>query len=223
MALDAGHSPERSGAISARGKREYDFNVRLTQELLDALHSAGFTSAFRVNPNGEEIKLTTRTARAHNQTAQLFISVHHDSVQEHYLDTWTHQGESHQFCDQFAGFSIFIHQSSHHSNASRALAQDLGHELIQRGHIPTLHHAEDIEGERRDLLSPQLGIYRFDELAVLRTAQSPALLFEAGVIVNRDSERQLEQYRYRQSLIEALVAAIDRSCVREQHPPVPKQ
>ena len=108
------------------------------------------------------------------------------------------------------------HQGNAHSNESRAFAQDLGRQLIQRGHIPTLHHAEDIEGERRELLSDQLGIYRFDELAVLRTAKSPAILFEAGVIVHRDNELRLNQPRFRRSLVDALVAATDRSCERQQ-------
>jgi N-acetylmuramoyl-L-alanine amidase len=43
-----------------------------------------------------------------------------------------------------------------------------------------LHHAEPVAGESRELIDRALGIYRYDELAVLRTATMPAVLFEAG-------------------------------------------
>lgn len=34
--------------------------------------------------------------------------------------------------------------------------------------MPSLHHAEPIHGENRELLDTTLGIYRFDDLTVLK-------------------------------------------------------
>ena len=52
------------------------------------------------------------------------------------------------------------------------------------GEKPSLYHAEPIAGENRPLLDRRLGVHRFDGLAVLKTATMPAVLVEAGVIVN---------------------------------------
>ena len=54
----------------------------------------------------------------------------------------------------------------------RILAQDIevGARLRDACLVPTLHHAEKIPGESRELLDAQLGIYRFDDLAALKSA-----------------------------------------------------
>ena len=56
------------------------------------------------------------------------------------------------------------------------------------GEKPSLYHAEPIAGENRLALDRRLGVHRFDGLAVLKTATMPAVLVEAGVIVNPDDE-----------------------------------
>ena len=40
--------------------------------------------------------------------------------------------------------------------------------------MPTFHHAEPIKGENRELVNRDLGIYRFDDLIVLKSAATPA-------------------------------------------------
>ena len=41
---------------------------------------------------------------------------------------------------------------------------------------------------RRELLDAQAGVYRYDQLIVLKDTRMPAVLLEAGSIVNRDEE-----------------------------------
>jgi N-acetylmuramoyl-L-alanine amidase len=212
VALDSGHGPKRTGATSARGKTETSFNTRLTREALHALHEAGFLAAFHVNPDGTEVALTERTQRAAAGGAELFISIHHDSVQEHYLRTWTHEGRSLRHFDGFSGYSLFINLAAPNGKASRAFGEDLGHALLAAGLTPTLHHAENISGERRELIDQKLGLYRFDALAVLQTAQSPALLLEVGVLVNRQEEALLEQADHRAKFVAALMTAVEKAC-----------
>ena len=214
VALDAGHGPTRGGATSARGRPEYAFNTRLAQEALEALHQAGFSSSFLINPDDKELGLTERTTRSAAAGANLFISIHHDSVQEHFLESWTHEGHARLHCDRYSGYSLFVNQSSPYAKDSRALAEHLARALKAAGRVPTLHHAEDIEGERRELLDPELGLYRYDGLAVLRTAQSPSLLFEAGVILHREEEARLDQPEHRATLVSALVTAIEEMCTQ---------
>jgi len=70
---------------------------------------------------------------------------------------------------------------------------------------PTLHHNEDIDGERRLLLDKKLGIYQFDDLKVLKNAHSPAFLFEAGVIVNPKDESLVRSISFKDSVVFALL------------------
>jgi N-acetylmuramoyl-L-alanine amidase len=123
-----------------------------------------------------------------------------------------HDGQEHPYCDRYAGYSLFINQSSPHATTSRVLGEHLGRALRAAEVVPTLHHAQDIPGERRELLDAELGLYRFDELAVLRTARSPSLLFEAGVIVHRSEETLLEQPPHRRTLVGGLVSAVKATC-----------
>ena len=59
---------------------------------------------------------------------------------------------------------------------------------MKKGFVPTQHHTEPITGENRELLIPEKGVYVFDELTILKTASSPAVLLEAAVIVNPDDD-----------------------------------
>lgn len=72
------------------------------------------------------------------------------------------------------------------------------------GEKPSLYHAEPIAGENRPLLDRRLGVHRFDGLAVLKTATMPAVLVEAGVIVNPDDEARVA----RPDTIERMARAI---------------
>ena len=85
-----------------------------------------------------------------------------------------------------------------------ALRQGDRRALVAAGEKPSLYHAEPIAGENRPLLDRRLGVHRFDGLAVLKTATMPAVLVEAGVIVNPDDEARVA----RPDTIERMARAI---------------
>jgi N-acetylmuramoyl-L-alanine amidase len=51
-------------------------------------------------------------------------------------------------------------------------------------------------------------VHYYDELVVLHAAQQPAVLIEAGVIVNRESERMLALPETRENIAQAIAEAI---------------
>jgi len=57
-----------------------------------------------------------------------------------------------------------------------------------------------MQERRRELLDPTAGVYRYDQLIVLKSTQMPAFLFEAGSIVNRDEELVISTPAHRRSL-----------------------
>lgn len=218
IALDIGHSLSRPGATSARGVTEFAYNLALARRVRQGLQESGFNGAFLINEEGADLPLLRRPALARQGGAALFISLHHDSAQPQYFSSWQVDGRPRRYSDVFHGYSIFVSAGSPWARQSLGLAAALGRALQRQGLRPSLHHAERIPGEGRVLLDPALGIYRFDELAVLRGAAMPALLLESGVIVNRDEEAAIQSGAYHAKVAAALVAALTAYC---EHPRAP--
>ena len=212
VALDVGHSRANPGSTSARGVPEFEYNLRLARAVSDALAGAGFTSRVLIGESGAAISLDERTRIARREGARLFLSLHHDSVQPHYLEDWQVDGVTRRYSDRFRGYSVFVSGLNRQARASEAFAVLLGQGLLREGLTPSLHHAEPIPGENRPLLDARIGLYRFDGLAVLRTAEMPAVLLEAAVIVHRAEEEQVRDGRVARRVAAAVAGAVRRFC-----------
>jgi N-acetylmuramoyl-L-alanine amidase len=211
LAIDIGHSPRSPGATSAHGLPEYEFNRNLAGRLLAAARKRGYDEAFIINDGDAVMPLRDRTKLADRMDAELLLSIHHDSMPARYLSRWTHQGVSLRYGDQFHGHSIFYSERNEEAKLSREFAELLGQELRQRELVPTPHH----HGYRsRRLVNRALGVYRFDPLILLYTAEMPAVLFEAGVILNRQEELRLATTQHQDVLIDGILAAVDRYCAK---------
>lgn len=209
IAVDVGHYRERPGAASAHGVPEFDFNLALAQAVAAELARAGLDVRL-IGADGRADDLHARAPQAAG--AQLLLSVHHDSVQPRYLRTWRRGGETLQHSDRFRGFSLFVSRRNPQEARSLHCAERIGHALRHAGFAPTRHHAEPIDGERRPWADFAAGVHYYDELVVLRTASVPAVLLEAGVIVNRQEARLLSQPARRTRLAAAVAAGI-RACL----------
>lgn len=221
VAVDPGHTLAQPGAISARGVPEVQFNDRLGARIVAALHDAGFVRSFLTRRGDAAITLPQRAALANARGAQLLLSVHHDSAQPHKLQTWVYRGQPQPYTDQIRGFSLFVSTRNAEPARSEAFARLLGARLLAACQQPTLHHAEPIAGEARELLDAHIGLYRYDELAVLRLAQMPAVLFEAGVIVHRGEERRLRSAAQQRRTAAAVAAAVADFCAQRPAAPGP--
>ena len=210
IAIDVGHSAQRPGAISARGATEYSFNTALARVLLHTLQERGFPGAFLLDSGDARRSPAQRARLAQKRNAAILLSIHHDSVQPHYLKPWVFQGSPLKMCNVFQGYSLFYSEKNPLPEQSLALAQALGTALRAAGFTPSAHHAEPIPGENRPFVDPVRGIYRFDDLIVLKTADAPAVLFEAGIIVNSIEERALRNPVRRQRMALALAHGILR-------------
>ncbi|MGB0748072.1 MAG: N-acetylmuramoyl-L-alanine amidase family protein [Magnetospiraceae bacterium] len=213
IAIDVGHTVKSWGATSARGVGEFTYNQALAQELASALNAADFTHLLLINTDGQIGSLKQRTAIANEGNAALFLSLHHDSAQEQYLKTWNVDGVERSYSDDFSGFSLFISPLNPRYADSLALATQIGTALINKGFTPTLHHGEDIPGERKVIVDRKRGIYHYDNLVVLKTAAMPAVLIEAGVIINRDEEAAIARSPdYHFLVSEAIAAGVEAYC-----------
>lgn len=212
VAIDIGHTKNRPGATSARGLSEFYFNKNIAKLLQKELIGYGFRSTFIINEAGKGIALPDRSQMANISKADLLISIHHDSVQEFYLKPWKFGAKTLFYSDQFSGFSIFVSMKNIQSKRSVELASLIGSEFLRNSLKPTLHHGENVRGENREFIDRERGIYRFDDLVVLKTAEMPAVLLECGIIVNRDEEMKLMTKEYKEAIILSIRDAIKSFC-----------
>jgi N-acetylmuramoyl-L-alanine amidase len=212
--LDVGHTIEVPGAISARGVPEYEFNLRLAEQIERKLIGAGFGRTVLLVTAGPAIPgLIKRIARANTLQANLLLSIHHDSVPNFFKEEWEHEGKKNQFSDSFKGHSIFVSYDNSDRKGSLLFGRLLGKQLKARDLQYTPHYTQAIMGSRRrELVDAETGVYRFDQLHVLRATLMPAVLLEAGSIINRDEELLLGSPEHRSIISAAVVDAVEIFC-----------
>jgi N-acetylmuramoyl-L-alanine amidase len=212
--LDVGHTPQAPGAISARGVPEYDFNLRLAQRIEREMQARGYAKTTLLLTQGEQLPgLIARVASANAAKADLFISIHHDSVPEALLANWDFLGAAGRHNDQFKGHSIFVSNQHQRYARSLAFARTLGLALKSRGLEYTPHYTDRIMGaRRRQLIDREAGVYRFDRLYVLMQTKMPAVLLEAGSIIHRDEELLMESPERQAQIAEAVTDAVEKFC-----------
>jgi len=214
LVLDVGHTAEVPGAMSARGVPEYAFNLRLAKEIKQKLLDAGFArTVMLVTAGPSRPGLMKRVALANRAAADLFLSIHHDSVPTRFFQSWEYEGKHFNFSDRFKGHSIFISHENAARSASLEFGRLLGAQLKARDLHYTPHYTESFMGSRqRQLADAETGVYWYDQLIVLRKTQMPAVLLEAGSIVNREEELQLGTPERRALIADAVTDAADAFC-----------
>jgi len=216
--IDVGHTEKAPGAISARGIPEFVFNLNLAKRIEEQLFAAGFQrSVLLITKGPSRQALAERVKRAKALAGDLFLSIHHDSVPTRFLEQWEVDGQERRFSDRFSGHSIFISQDSSEYAGSLLFARLLGGQLQGRGLKYTPHYTDPIMGNRkRRLVDAHAGVYRYDQLIVLRTTSMPAVLLEAGSIINREEELRMGSAEH-QALTSAAVAdAVTAFCKTRQ-------
>jgi len=225
--LDIGHTADALGAISARNVPEYDFNLRLAKYLERSLIEDGFTKTVLLVTGGRaRPSLFARVAKANGLSANLLVSIHHDSVPDSLMESWEFDGKESHFSDRFTGHSIFVSYENPQLDRSLLFGRLLGSELKDRGLQYARQYTQPIMGRyQRELVDAGAGVYRFDELIVLKGTQMPAVLFEAGSIINRDEELVMSSAERLDLLNASLRAAVKTFCNLSApvlHPPTGK-
>lgn len=224
VVIDVGHTLDVPGAMSARGVPEYAFNLQLARDVKRALVDAGFEqTVLLVTATAPWRGLVERAARANAMHANLFIAIHHDSVPDNLKQIWEYAGQKNEFNDDYPGYAIFISNDNADRAGSLLFGSMLGHELEHRNLHYTPHYTLALMGHRRRVLvDAETGVYRYDQLIVLRETKMPAVLLEAGSIVNRQEELELATPERRSLTSAAIAAAVANFCAARARPSVVK-
>lgn len=200
LTLDVGHTPTKFGTSSSSCKKEYDYNLVL------AKHITAYLNAKKIKPLLSYGEITFDDRYESSSQKDLFLSIHHDAMQEQFIQRDKNNCPNSNYA---SGFSIFVSQKNPYYLKSLQYAKTIGASLIKQGYKPTHHHAENIVGENRILLDKKLGIYIFDDLKVLKNAKAPAVLLEAGVIVNPIDELRVQTPKFMDAISLSILKAID--------------
>jgi N-acetylmuramoyl-L-alanine amidase len=215
--IDVGHTPEDPGAISAHGNPEYGYNLTLANIAMTQLIDAGFRQTTLLLAKGKGYAQLAHRAEIANRVApDLLVSIHHDSTRERYIKRWEFAGVERNYSDKFSGHSLFVSLRNRFYRQSVDFAKLLGRELAAAGLTFTPQHAEDIPTARLPLVDAELGVYRYDNLVVLKDVRVPAVLFEAGLIINRKEELVLSTPERRSLLAKAMTNAVADYCKTHQ-------
>jgi N-acetylmuramoyl-L-alanine amidase len=214
IAVDVGHTKQSDGAMSARNVPEYNFNLNLAQRVVEKLKSEGFAETRLLITEGKaRPSLIRRVASANGMKADLFLSIHHDSVPDKFKEKWEFEGKKFEYSDRFSGYSLFVSRDNPYYETSLQFARLIGRELKAKGLKYADQYALPIMGKyRHDLVDKDVGIYRYDHLVVLMTTHMPAVLLEAGSIINRDEEVQMASPERQDMIVSSVTTALKKFC-----------
>jgi N-acetylmuramoyl-L-alanine amidase len=240
--IDAGHTLTEYGAVSCTDKKEVDYNDDLVKEIAKKLtkknreilltrkkdkdiNHADYLRHYLVDQLDDEKwqkykDLYSRIALANEKQAGLFISVHHDSVQEQHL-LRTKEGKivdvQYDFKQKFnPGYSIYIANDPKYPNTEQNYSDVLKFAMIFAkkmqtiGRKPSTYHEEKPDQDNYQSIDLSLGIYNSKAiLALLRNAKMPAVLIEAGVIVDIEDEKIISTQAFKDQFAILLAESID--------------
>jgi N-acetylmuramoyl-L-alanine amidase len=214
IVLDVGHTAESEGATSARNVAEFVFNLRLAQRIEEKLKAEGFPETRLLLTEGKaRPSLAKRVTVANNLRANLFLSIHHDSVPDSFLEKWEFEGKKSHFSDRFSGYSVFVSRNNPDFKTSLWFAELVGKEMKARGMQYAEQYTQSIMGRyQHPLLNKETGVYSYDKLIVLKSTRMPAVLLEAGSIINREEELKMDSPERRDIISGAVATAAKEFC-----------
>jgi N-acetylmuramoyl-L-alanine amidase len=221
LVLDVGHTAASEGATSARNVAEFAFNLRLAQRIEQKLKAEGYPlTRLLVTEGKARPSLVKRVAAANDLHANLFLSIHHDSVPNTFLENWEFEGKKSHFSDRFSGYSVFVSHGNPEFKTSLAFAELVAGEMKAQGLQYAHQYTQAIMGRyQHPLLNKETGVYSYDQLVVLKTTRMPAVLLEAGSIINRDEELKMNSPERRDIISGAVAAAVKQFCEPFLGPP----
>ncbi|WP_341743874.1 N-acetylmuramoyl-L-alanine amidase [Azonexus hydrophilus] len=212
IAIDVGHGGRDTGAISARGRSEFEFNRDLAAQLAQTLDERG-RRVRSVNFDGNIGSLAARPEAAVG--SDFFISIHHDSVGEAWLLPWLWEGVERTHTEVKRGYGIFVSANNPDPATSLLCASAMGAMLRRAGFVPS-----DWHGRKHAPADAENGVWYFDNLVVLYRTTLPAVLFEAGVIKHKDEELELLDPARQARMADALATGL-AACLQVTGKPVP--
>lgn len=211
--LDAGHGGIDSGAEGVTGLKEKDVTLAFARDLRDRLEKEKDFQVFMTRDEDVFLRLGERVRLARQHEADLFISIHADSVPQHYIRGATVYTISDKASDSVA--RAMAERENRSDEFAGIVPEDLPEvtdillDLTRREtHGFSLKFADKVvkslDGEISLINNP----HRFAGFQVLRAPDVPSVLVEMGYLSNKEDEKLITDPAWRQLFAERLVVAI---------------
>jgi N-acetylmuramoyl-L-alanine amidase len=223
IAVDAGHGGQDPGAIGPSGTREKDVTLAIAQALAERINAAPGMRAVLTRDKDEFLELRDRIHRARVARADMFVSVHADSIADRNI----------------SGASVYVlsvHGASNEAArwlAERENAADLmgGVRLDDKGALaPVLldatqseiigvsaSAAERVVGALENVGEVRKAQVQHAGFVVLKSPDIPSMLVETAYISNPGEERRLRTASQQARLADAIASGVRSFFV--QNPP----
>lgn len=215
VVIDAGHGGIDSGAEGVNGTLEKTVTLAFAQELKKKLEENSGIQVRLTRDSDVFLRLDERIRIARQHEADLFVSVHADTIKYRGIRGATVYTVSDKasdaeaaalaarenLVDELAGMSV---DDTNHE------VSDILMDLIRREtHSFSIRFARTLLGELTEQVEMIKNPHRFAGFKVLRAPDVPSVLLELGYLSNPEDEEQLRSAEWRAKAIGSVVSAVE--------------
>ena len=217
IVIDAGHGGVDPGAIGTTGVFEKDLTLAAARDLARLLEARGGYYVVLTRDSDVFLKLGERVEFARSQGADLFISIHADSIED----------------SSVRGAGVYSLSETASDDEAAALASrenkaDLisGVDFVNVAYDPLTtnilidlaqRETKNASSEFAGLIAAEIAkavrlrsnAHRFAGFRVLKAPDVPSVLLEMGYLSNPEEERNLRDPAFRERFMSAVVDAVD--------------
>ena len=215
VVIDPGHGGVDPGAIGHSGTYEKHITLVVSRELKRQLEATGQYRVLLTRRRDIFIRLRDRVQFAREAGAELFISIHADTIKNRSIS-----GSSVYTLSENASDKMAAELAEKENKADLIAGIDLTHETpVIANILISLRQRDSMNQSARfaALLIKHLkrrtmvlrNTHRMAGFAVLKAPDVPSVLIETGFLSNKTDEQRLRSRAYRNKMATAIVEAID--------------
>jgi len=211
VVIDAGHGGRDPGATSVSGQvQEKDLTLSLSQALRDELVKRGRVRVAMTRDNDGYLTLEDRAAVARRLNAAMFVSIHIDSAPNPLARGASVYSLSDVASDAEAARLAARENGAADRGQGAGTVDVMLADLAMRSQMSaSADLASRLVNKAAGRVELRPNPHRFAAFHVLRRADAPAVLFEAGYLSNADDELLLREPKEREKMVLALAQAIE--------------
>jgi len=215
VVIDAGHGGPDPGTIGNSGIYEKHITLAMARELKNQLEASGRYKVVLTRKRDIFVRLRDRVRLGRDAGADLFISLHADSIKDRKIS-----GPSVYTLSENASDKEAAALASKENKSDLIAGIDLTHEnrdvtniLIDLAQRESMNQSATFATHLIKSLKQQVKVlrntHRFAGFAVLKAPDVPSVLVEMGFLSNSTDERNLRSRAYRKRFSRALKKGID--------------
>ena len=211
VVIDPGHGGRDPGAVSVSGEvAEKQLTLALARELRDRLVRRGRVRVALTRDSDRYLSLEERAGVARGLGASLFVSLHMDSAPNPLARGASVYSLSDVASDAEAARFAAAENAGRTARADDGSVRSMLSDLAMRSQMSaSADLASRLVRKSAWRVEMRPEPHRFATFHVLRRADAPAVLFEAGYVSNADDELLLRTPEHRAALVASLAETIE--------------